>query len=303
MSWNPRDLPSQAGRTIVVTGGARGVGYFAAEQLAAAGARVVIAARSRQRADAASAAIRVRWPRADLGFVHLDLGSFASIREAADELSAHAIDVLINNAGLTSGPGTRAVTTDGLERVVGTNHFGPFALTALVFPTLSPAARVVGLGSLSTRLARANLADMQHEKGKYSFSRAYAMSKHGVHSFALELDRRLRAADSGVSSLLAHPGFALNGLSSKRPGITDHSWVELLMRPMAQGKDHGAWPIVRAAVDPEAEGGQFYGPRWLVKGAPALATPVSQSASPDFGAELWRLSEEATGIHFDVTKR
>jgi NAD(P)-dependent dehydrogenase (short-subunit alcohol dehydrogenase family) len=299
VSWDPRALPSQAGKTFVVTGAGRGVGYFVAEQLAAAGARVILTTRGET---TALDLLRSRVPGASLELVTLELGSLSSIRRAAAELAALGpIDVLINNAGKTSGSRTREVTEDGLEIMVGTNAFGPFALTALLLPSIT--GRVVNLGSMSTRLARADLADFQQASGKYSASKAYAYSKHGVHGFALELDRRLRASGSPVRSLLAHPGFALDGSASARPGVTDRNsagqrFVERLLRPIAHGKDRGAWPVVRAAIDPDATGGEFYGPSRSVTGRPVLTRPVPQSADPAFGAEFWRLAEDATGVHF-----
>lgn len=301
MTWDPRNLQSQVGKTFVITGAGRGVGYFEAEQLAAAGARVILTTRGET---TALDLIRSRVPGASLEHVTLELGSLASIRQAASELAALGpIDVLINNAGKTSGSRSRETTADGLEIMVGTNAFGPFALTALLFPSIT--GRVISLGSLSTRLARADLSDFQQAGGGYSLSKAYAYSKHGVHGFALELDRRLRASGSAVSSILAHPGFALDGSAAARPGVTDRNsaaqrFAERLLRPIAHGKDRGAWPVVRAALDPDAAGGEFYGPSRSVTGRPALARPVPQSADPAFGAEFWRLAEEATGVRFDV---
>jgi NAD(P)-dependent dehydrogenase (short-subunit alcohol dehydrogenase family) len=301
VTWDPRNLPSQAGKTIVVTGAGRGVGYFVAEQLAATGARVILTTRGDR---GALDSIRSRVPGASLELVNLELGSLASIRRAASELAALGpIDVLINNAGKTGGARRRETTADGLEIMVGTNAYGPFALTALLFPAITD--RVVNLGSLSTRLAKADLSDFEQARGKYSVSRAYAYSKHGVHAFALELDRRLRASGSGIRSLLAHPGFALDGSASARPGITDRNSaaqrvVERALRPIAHGKDRGAWPVVRAAIDADAAGGQFYGPSRSTTGPPVLAKPVAQSAAPAFGREFWRLAEEATGVTFDV---
>ena len=301
MSWDPRALPSQAGKTFVITGAGRGVGYFEAEQLAAAGARVILTTRGDT---AALDLIRSRVPGADLAHVTLELGSLASIRQAATELAALGpIDVLINNAGKTSGAKRRETTADGFEVMVGTNAYGPFALTALLLPSIT--GRVINLGSMSTRLARADLADFEQADGRYSLSKAYAYSKHGVHAFSFELDRRLRASGSAVASILAHPGFALDGNSSARPGVTDRNsagqrFVERLLRPVAHGKDRGAWPVVRAAIDPDASGGEFYGPSRSVTGPPVLVKPVAQSADPAFGAEFWRLAEAATGVTFDV---
>lgn len=302
-SWDPARLPSQSGKTIVVSGGNAGIGYFVCEQLAAAGAKVIMASRSQQRADAAAASVRSRVAGADIGFIPLDLSSLGSVREAAEKIRAlDRVDVLINNAGVTSGPNVRQVTEDGLETVVGTNSFGPFALTALAFPALGPGARVVSLGSMATRLVKPDLANLQSTSGAFKFFTAYAYSKHAMHAFALELQRRLDASGSGVESLLAHPGFAVDGLSPRRPSINDlrpaRRFAEVLTGVMAHGKDRGAWPVVRAAIDPDARGGEFYGPRRSISGAPVVVQPIASSAAPQFGSAYWQLAEHATGIRF-----
>jgi NAD(P)-dependent dehydrogenase (short-subunit alcohol dehydrogenase family) len=300
-TWDPTHLPSQTGKTIVVTGGNAGIGYFVSEQLAGAGARVILASRSRQKADAAAASIRARVPGAQPEFVALDLSSLGSIREAAEKIrKLGPIDVLINNAGATAGQNKRVLTEDGLELVVGSNAFGPYALTALVFPALTKTGRVVSLGSMATRIVKLDPLNLQSEHGKYNFFRAYAYSKHAMHAFALELQRKLTASGSTVESLLAHPGSAVDLLSARRPGINDHyKPLDFLSAIISQGKDRGAWPIVRAAADPEAKGGEFYGPRRSVSGRPVLLDPVASSATEEFGVEFWRQAEAATGIRFD----
>jgi NAD(P)-dependent dehydrogenase (short-subunit alcohol dehydrogenase family) len=305
VSWDPRNLPSQAGRTIVVTGGSTGIGYWACEQLAATGARLLIAARHAPKAQEAIASIRSRVPGAEVLHVPFDLTSLDSVRQtAADIEGLGGADVLVNNAGLVVASPRRKTTKDGLELEVGGNFVGHFALTALVFPVLRD--RVVGLGSLSTMMTKLDADDLMSEK-KYRPFRAYAFSKHAVHGFAFELDRRLRAAGSSKKSLLAHPGYAVNELSEKRSSVISNSkgWQRLgglLSAPFAQGKDHGAWPVVRAAVDPDAESGEFYGPRDMIgmRGEPVVQAPVTSSSSPEFGAKLWALAEEWSGIPFAV---
>ena len=305
MSWDPRNLPSQAGRTIVVTGGSTGIGYWACEQLAATGARLVIAARYAPKAQEAIASIRARVPGADVVHVPFDLTSLDSIRQtAADIADLGGVDVLVNNAGLVVASRRRKTTKDGLELEVGGNFVGHFALTALLFPLLRD--RVVGLGSLSTMMTKLDADDLMSERTYRPF-RAYAFSKHAVHGFAFELDRRLRAAGDARKSLLAHPGYAVNELSEKRPSVISNSkgWQRLggyLSAPFAQGKDHGAWPVVRAAVDPDAESGEFYGPGQMLgmRGEPVVQAPVTSSASAEFGAKLWALAEEWSGIRFEL---
>ena len=304
--WDPRHLPSQAGKTFVVTGGSAGIGYFTSEQLAGAGARVVIAARSVQKTSAAIESIRERVPGADVRHVALDLTSLASVRDAAAALRALGpLDALINNAGLVISPRTRQVTDDGLELIVGGNFLGHFALTAQVFSALAPGGRVVGVGSMSTRMVRLDPRDLLSER-RYRPFRAYAFSKHAVHGFAFELDRRLRAAGDTRRSMLAHPGFAVTGLAARRPGVTDQSAARraaevALFSIVGQGKDDGAWSTVRAAIDPDAVSGTFFGPsRGALTGIPAPLAPVASSASPEFGEYLWALAEEKTGVPFDL---
>jgi NAD(P)-dependent dehydrogenase (short-subunit alcohol dehydrogenase family) len=288
---------------FVVTGGSRGIGYFVAEQLAVLGHQVVIAARDEKRADAAAASIRHHVPGATIDFVALDTASLDSVAHAAGRLSE--IDGLALNAGLTSPPARRELTADGLERVMATNYLGHFALVAQTFAQLTPNARIVGMGSMSTRLARAHLANLMQLNGRYSSSKAYAYSKHAVQAFGLELDRRLRARGSGIQSLLAHPGFALDVQSAPRPGINDLPSArarlgQQLLRPMTQGRDAGAAAMVRALTDPQAHGGEFYGPPNGLKGSPRPVAVVPQDRDPEVGAELWRLSEQWAGLTFEL---
>jgi NAD(P)-dependent dehydrogenase (short-subunit alcohol dehydrogenase family) len=262
---------------------------------------VVLASRSESKANTAIESIRARVPGAELAFVRLDLSSLGVIREAAASIRAlGSVDVLINNAGATTGSSKRQVTEDGLEFVVGSNAFGPYALTALAFPALAPDARIVSLGSMATRLVKLDPSNLQSTKGRYNFFRAYGYSKHAMHAFAFELQRKLAGAGSGIESLLAHPGSAVDLLSSRRPGINDHfGALDYLSAVISQGKDRGAWPVVRAAVDPNARGGEFYGPHRSVSGRPVLLEPVASSASEEFGDDFWRQAEKATGIAFE----
>jgi len=303
--WDPRALPSLAGRTVVVTGGNAGIGYFTSEQLAGAGARVLIAARSADKADLAIRSIRERFPDADVGHVRLDLTSLASVRDAAAELAeSRPIHALVNNAGRVVASRRRLVTDDGFEATVGGNFLGHFALTTLLFPALAADGRVVGLGIDSTRMTKLDADDLWSER-RYRPFRAYAFSKHAVQGFHLELARRLTAAGDSRMSLLAHPGWATNVYASKRPGITDRDSVggrigEALSGWVGQGKDRGAWPSVRAVADPDAVNGMYFGPSRELAGPPVPTKPVASSASPEFGAALWADADERTGTRFPV---
>ena len=234
-----------------------------------------------------------------------DLTSLASAREAAERIrTLGPIDGLMNNAGLVIAPRRRQTTQDGFELIVGGNFLGHFALTAHLFPSLAPGARVVGMGSDSTRMVRLDADDLYSDR-RYAPFRAYAFSKHAIHGFAFELDRRLRAAGDSRGSLLAHPGYATSAYADKRPGITGREpgllrFGEAATGWVGQGKDHGAWPAVRAVVDPDAVSGQFFGPSRLLAGPPVPGKPVRSSSSPAFGARLWAVAEEKTGVHFPL---
>ena len=293
-------------RTAVITGAGRGLGYFTAERLAEAGWRVILTTRSAADGDRAMASIRERVPGARSHRVELDLGSLASVERAADEIAAYApIHALVNNGGDTSQPRRRQTTVDGFERTVGVNAWGPFSLTARLFPSLAPNARIVWLGSLSTRLVAPDLDDLEAQRRRYSAFHQYGTSKHLQHAFALELDRRLRSSGSGMRSVLVHPGYALDAGAASRPGITDRGStgqriVETLMRPVTQGKDRGADPTVHAVLGEEVAGGDFWGPAGTLKGRPTRLKPNPRSASPEFGAAAWAAAEAATGVEFPV---
>ncbi|WP_368499459.1 SDR family NAD(P)-dependent oxidoreductase [Herbiconiux sp. A18JL235] len=290
----------------IVTGGTGGLGYWAAEQLAAAGASVVIAARSEARGEAALASIRRHTPGAEVSFVHLDLADQSSVARAAEELSAlPRIDSLLANAGVLSTKG-RHETVDGFETMMGTNLLGHAALIGRMLPALSaqPAARVVSLGSISHEFFRLDLDDLQSERGRFREFRSYGRSKLAVMTFAFELDRRLRAAGSRVSSLVAHPGFAVDELAPGRDILprpkTGNAVSRAAFRTIGQGKDAGALPLVAAVTDPQAAGGQYWGPSgWRqLKGSPTIVSAKDYARDPAVGAELWARVESLTGVRF-----
>ncbi|HEY0249182.1 MAG TPA: SDR family NAD(P)-dependent oxidoreductase [Gryllotalpicola sp.] len=302
--WDPRRLPDQSGKVVLVTGGNRGIGYFAAEQLAAAGARVVIASRSEEKARRAIAAVRARIDGAELDFLSLDLASQASVRAAGARIADwEQLDGVAANGSVTWGPPRREVTAEGFELTFATNHLGHFLLAATAWPALArtPGSRWVAMTSMSTLFAPARTDDLNGER-RYAGFRAYAVSKHAMQGFAWELDRRLRAAGSSSIGLAAHPGYAADGLTAARAGIVPPHppAYERALAFAAQGKNHAAAPLVRALTDPAALGGELYGPAALLKGAPVPSWPRAGSALPAYGRELWRLSEEWTGVEFRV---
>jgi len=303
--WDPTTLPDLHGRTIAVTGATSGIGRFVAEQLAGAGAHVILLARDEARTATAVDSIAALVPDASLASIRLDLADPASVVEAAAALrAAGPVDVLVENAGLVL-PDRRRVTTDaGLELTMATNHLGHAALAALVWPAMAPTGRLVVLGSMITTMLGFDIDDLQSER-RYARMRAYAASKHAVQLHAVELDRRLRAAGSGRSVAIAHPGWAIDALTPRRPGLPDPgrptragAW---LLRFAAQGKDRGAWPVVRAAVDPGLPGGAFVGPARGGAGSPVVLDSLPRtSLDPALGARIWAETEALTGVAVPV---
>ncbi|QWT23643.1 SDR family NAD(P)-dependent oxidoreductase [Subtercola sp. PAMC28395] len=299
--WTPAQLPSLAGKRFVVTGGNAGLGYWASEFLARRGASVVLAARNEQKAESAAASILTRAPLGSVSFVKLDLANLESVESAAAVLGSEPIDGLVANAGVL-GSAKPQFTDNGFELMFGTNVLGHFALIAHVMPTLlaTPGSRVVSLGSISHEFFEMDLADVMSEVDYRSF-RAYGRSKLAAMLIGFELDRRLQSAGLSTRSLVAHPGFALDGLSAERPGIAKSGRYNALVRtaldPFAQGKDAGALPIVRAVADPVARGGEYWGPDgWRqLKGDPAVVRARNRARDIRTASELWAMAETMTG--------
>jgi NAD(P)-dependent dehydrogenase (short-subunit alcohol dehydrogenase family) len=313
--WTPEDMPSQAGRRTIITGANSGIGYFAALELARKGAHVLLACRDQARGDAALGQLREAVPNASAEMVLLDLASLASVRQfAAAELDRSLpLDLLINNAGVMA-PRKRLQTNDGFELQFGTNVLGHFALTALLFPALMRAAesrpeapRVVTLASIAHKRGRLNLGDLQSTKS-YSPMGAYQQSKLADLMFALELDRRLRAAGppaSRIISVAAHPGVANTNLFQ----VGDYSAVERLVRrgfgvaigALLNSEAEGALATLYAATASRVESGGYYGPlgfqemRGTVVG---IALISSHAQDESAAAQLWSACEELTQTRF-----
>ncbi|KMO94343.1 SDR family NAD(P)-dependent oxidoreductase [Streptomyces roseus] len=299
--WNVRRLPAAEGRVFLVTGGNAGIGYFVAEQLSATGATVVLGSRSPARAEAAADAIRARVAGARVRAVRLDLADLSTLATSVESLEVDRLDAVVHNAGVALDHPPRRETADGHELMFGTNHLGHFALTRWLMPLLAaaPAARVVTMGSFAAKSERLDPDDLQSRED-YRPKRTYGRSKLAQMYFGVELDRRLRAAGSTVASVVAHPGGALDSLTPSRPPIhVRTAGARLGSAPAAllvQGKDAGAWPAVRAVLDPAVRGGQLWGPRVFgLRGEPRLEPVWDHLADPALAARLWGASCELTG--------
>ena len=304
MAWTEKDVPDQSGRVAIVTGSNTGLGYDNARALAARGARVVMAVRDTAKGETAAARIRQLHPGSEVTVQKLDLGSLASVREAAAEIAdAHPrIDLLINNAGVMYPP--KSNTADGFELQFGTNHLGHFALTGLLLKNLLPVdnSRVVVVASIAHNIkAKIDFDDLQWDKRSYDKVASYGQSKLANLMFAYDLQRRLAAANAKTIAVAAHPGVAATELSRHIPGY-QLPGVAWLFGKLLNTSEMGALATLRAATDPSVKGGQYWGPDGFreMRGYPELATSSEQSRDVAIQERLWTVSEELTGVTYPV---
>lgn len=300
-AWSTTDIPDQTGRVAIVTGANTGLGLETAKALAARGAHVVLAVRNTEKGKAAADTITAAHSNADITLQSLDLSSLESIRRASDELKSRydKVDLLINNAGVMWTE--KSTTADGFELQFGTNHLGHYAFTGLLLDHLLPVvgSRVVTVSSIGHRIRAAiHFDDLQWERN-YNRVAAYGQSKLANLLFTYELQRRL--ADTNTVALAAHPGGSNTELARNSP-----LWVRAVFDAVApllvQGADMGALPTLRAATDPAALGGQYYGPDGFMeqRGNPKVVASSEQSYDLDLQRRLWSASEELTDVIFPV---
>jgi NAD(P)-dependent dehydrogenase (short-subunit alcohol dehydrogenase family) len=286
--WTAADLPSFAARTVIVTGANSGLGLVTARELARAGAHVVLAVRDTAKGDAAAAGMS-----ADVEVRQLDLQDLGSISEFAD--GVEAVDILVNNAGIMATP--YAVTKDGFESQIGTNHLGHFALTNLLLPKLTD--RVVSVSSMMHRMGYISLKDLNWKTRPYSAWLAYGQSKLANLLFTSELQRLLEQAGSPVRAVAAHPGYSRTNLQGKSGGRIGDTAMNLGNRLLATDADFGARQTL-FAVSQDLRGNTFVGPRFGLLGP---TQPVGRSLlarQTGTATALWELSEQLTATKFSV---
>jgi NAD(P)-dependent dehydrogenase (short-subunit alcohol dehydrogenase family) len=284
--WTAADLPSFAGRTVIVTGANSGLGAVAAGELARSGAAVILAVRNTNKGQAAAqqmtGQVEVR---------QLDLQDLSSVRQFADGVDK--ADVLINNAGIMATP--YALTADGFESQIGTNHLGHFALTNLLLRKLTD--RIVTVSSMAHYLGRIDLDDLNWKSRRYSAWPAYGQSKLANLLFSSELQQRLEAAGSRLRAVAAHPGYSHTNLQ----GHTGNKFRDAVMlagtRVLSTDADFGARQTLYAASQ-DLPGNTFVGPRFAMWGR---TQPVGRSRAAQNAATataLWDLSEQLTATKF-----
>ncbi|MFT4234644.1 MAG: SDR family NAD(P)-dependent oxidoreductase [Microbacterium sp.] len=312
---DPR-LPDQSGRTYLVTGGNKGLGFFACELLARTGAHVILSGRHPNRLAAAHDALEARVPGASIETLLLDVANPGSVRAAAASVRGGLfqrarLDGVLFNAGIVHPPSHRETTRDGRELVFATNALGHFVLAAELLTTLAKSAstawtpRMVWLGSMSTRWGNRDPIDFQLERG-YSAWRAYMQSKVVVEAIGFEANTRLRDAGVPVESVVAHPGFSRGGLTEQVTGVNEPSAAkrmrDRLQSPLAQSKARGAAPLVRALIGPDVSGGDYWGPRRLLKGDPARQPRPVVSSNAEVREQVWAECERLSGTEWPFAR-
>jgi NAD(P)-dependent dehydrogenase (short-subunit alcohol dehydrogenase family) len=310
--WTLADIPSQAGKRVLITGANSGIGYHAAFTLARKGADVILACRDRRKGEAALIRLATEAPGTNTELAILDLASLDSVHDfAARQLAQRRpLDILVNNAGVMAPP-KRQQTADGFELQFGTNVLGHFALTGLLLPALQQAAaeatqppRIVTIASIAHKRGRLNFDDLQYRQN-YAPMKTYQQSKLANLMLALEMDRRLQTGGSNILSVAAHPGVANTNLFQ----TGQHSAIENATRKVVghligaflNTDAEGALPTLYAATSSEVARGGYYGPQGFQEmygdeiGAAKIAPKARDTAA---AARLWDMCEELTGVTF-----
>ena len=288
--WTPDRIPDQSGRTFLVTGANSGLGLASTRELLARGARVLMACRDTEKAEAARATV----PEADRGraeVLRLDLGDLRDVRRVVAGFTSGErgpVDVLVGNAGVMNIPFAR--TPQGHEMQFGVNALGHFALATGLEPVLTD--RVVWLGSLAHRVGEIHLDDLDWRHRRYRAMRAYGQSKLACMMLAFEQQRRFVRTGSPLRAMAAHPGYAATTLQrhSGRPVLDRVMALGNTVPGLSQPPELGALCELYAATVPDLPGGAYVGPSgpFELTGAPRPVGSSARSHDADVAAELWR---------------
>ena len=290
--WTAADLPVFGGRTAIVTGASGGLGEVTARELARVGAHVILAVRNPEKGDAAAA----RMTGSKTGRVEvrqLDLQDLSSVRRFADDIDK--VDVLVNNAGVMAT--NYALTVDGFEGQIGTNHLGHFALTNLLLPKLTD--RVVTVSSLLHHIGYISLKDLNWQSRPYSAWLAYGQSKLANLLFTSELQRRLDTVGSSLHALAAHPGWSHTNLQGNSGRKLGDALVLAVDRIVSTDADFGARQTLYAASQ-DLPGNTFVGPRFGLYGRSQPTWRNWPAKRATTATALWELSEQLTGTKFPL---
>ncbi|TDX12839.1 oxidoreductase [Flavobacterium sp. S87F.05.LMB.W.Kidney.N] len=301
--WTADDIPSQQGKTILITGANSGLGLEASRVLSSKGAHVIMTARNLKSGKEAISLIKNKNANAKLDLMQLDLSDFASIHQFSQEFHKKykQLDVLINNAGVMF-PAKRELTTQKFEVQFGTNHLGHFLLTGLLLDILksTPNSRIAiqSSGQHKAKMGKPDIYfdDLNFNKA-YNKYVAYSQSKLANLLFAYELDRQLKANKIDITVVAAHPGYTKTNLVRH----TGFFVQAVITNILAQSVEMGTLPILRAATDTNVKGGEYFGPTKMneMQGYPELVRSSDKSYDKELAGKLWKVSEKLSQIIYN----
>jgi NAD(P)-dependent dehydrogenase (short-subunit alcohol dehydrogenase family) len=295
-NWDATNIPDQKDRVAIITGATSGLGKEAARILAGKNSSVIMAVRNVKKGEGVAAEIRKNFPDADVTVREIDLTSLSSVKNFSDRFAEDydRLDNLINNAGIMFCPYSK--TRDGFEVQMGTNHLGHFALTGHLMPLLkkTEGSRIVATSSMAHKTGNIDFSDINWEKRNYKKLQAYADSKIANLYFTYELARKFQNDANAPKVTAAHPGWTGTDLQ-RHSGI-----MKFLNTFFSQGTDMGALPTLRAAIDPDAEPGDYFGPSkfFEMHGHPVKVKSNKRSHDEQAAGQLWELSEKLTGVEY-----
>ncbi|MEM7129939.1 MAG: SDR family oxidoreductase [Chloroflexota bacterium] len=305
--WTPERLGSLAGKTYLITGANSGTGFEASKILLSKGAKVVMLNRNPQKSAEAIAALQQELGKdADVSFIRMDLSDLASVRKAAAEVleKVPRIDALICNAAIAQVP-TQKLTVDGFESQLGTNHYGHFVLCGMLFDRIEESkGRIVVVASLGYKMGLRTIQfdDMNWDRN-YSANSVYSQSKLAQMMFAYELQDRVKATNGNVEAYVCHPGASATSLiETSGSTVSKLMYRLMIMTPLVQSAEKGAYPQVMCATEEGLEQRAFYGPtRRMESGGPVgMGTLEPYAHDKAVMVKLWDRSEKETGFQWNL---
>ncbi|KAJ9540381.1 hypothetical protein OSB04_026887 [Centaurea solstitialis] len=278
--------------TIIITGGASGIGLETSRVLAERGAHVIIAARNMEAANEAKQLILNHNQNAKIDVLQLDLSSLKSVKAFADSFKALnlPLNILINNAGVMFCP--FQLSQDGIEMQFATNHLGHFYLTNLLLDKMKETAAATGIeGRIVNLSSVAHLYtyeqgirfDQINDKDSYSDKKAYGQSKLANILHANELTRRLKEQGANITVNSVHPGLIMTDLM--RHSFQLMRLLKLFTYLLWKNVQQGAATTCYVAVHPKLKGvsGKYF--------VDCNEYPASKFATdPELAKNLWEYS-------------
>lgn len=304
--WTPDRIGNIEDKLFIITGTTSGTGYEAAQILLSKGAKVLMLNRNPKKSE--DLILRLKdhlGDNIDVSFIQMDLSEQASVKNAAAEVLARIsqIDALICNAAIAQVP-KRELTVDDWESQMGVNYFGHFTLQALLFPLIEKSkGRIVTVGSMGYNMGLKTIKfDDLNWDHDYTANNAYSQSKLAQIMSIYELQNRLeKSQKSEVKAYACHPGSSRTSLISTS-GSFLMRFIFTLMTPLTQSAEKGAYPQLMCATEKDLDQKEFYGPtgrsNWV---GPVGAHKLEPHAkNRDVSKKLWELSENATGIKWNL---